>query len=120
MKEKNFSPMKMFAPMASFPFFIVYFITLRRMASEYDSFQWGGMLWFSDLSIADPFMILPIVSALGMIATFELAQNSRLPSQQAMMSSQVMTKYARWLVRGLAFAAIPMTMNMPAVSDLFF
>lgn len=34
--------------------------------------QTGGILWFSDLSIADPTYALPVVAAMTMIATIEL------------------------------------------------
>jgi YidC/Oxa1 family membrane protein insertase len=115
MKEKNISMLKMFAPMASMPFFIIFFIALRRMASEYESFQWGGISWFTDLSVADPYMVLPVISALGMVASFEVAQSNKLPSQNAQVQSQVMLKYMRWFMRGMAAISILITKNMPTV-----
>jgi len=41
--------------------FISFFIALRHMANTYPSFQTGGILWFQDLSIADPTYALPVL-----------------------------------------------------------
>lgn len=43
------------------PVFISFFIALRKMAYlPVPSFQTGGLLWFPDLTAADPFYILPL------------------------------------------------------------
>lgn len=43
------------------PVFISFFIALRKMAYlPVPSLQTGGMLWFPDLTAADPFYILPL------------------------------------------------------------
>lgn len=44
------------------PIFISFFIALRKMAYlPVPSLQTGGTLWFPDLTLADPFYILPLV-----------------------------------------------------------
>lgn len=43
------------------PVFISFFIALRKMAYlPVPSFQTGGLLWFPDLTAADPFYLLPL------------------------------------------------------------
>lgn len=43
------------------PVFISFFIALRKMAYlPVPSLQTGGLLWFVDLTAADPFYILPV------------------------------------------------------------
>lgn len=49
----------LFPPQA--PVFISFFIALRKMAYlPVPSLQTGGLLWFTDLTAADPFYILPL------------------------------------------------------------
>lgn len=44
------------------PVFISFFIALRKMAYlPVPSMQTGGLLWFPDLTLGDPFYILPVV-----------------------------------------------------------
>src|SRR5918997_1190740 len=57
------------------PIFIGIFYGIRqfggtpgRTAPEYPSFTEGGILWFQDLSHADPTYLLPIISAVTLLA----------------------------------------------------
>lgn len=42
------------------------------MAERVPSFKEGGALWFTDLTTADPYFILPIMSGLFTLATIEV------------------------------------------------
>lgn len=45
------------------------FLGIRKMCKlPVESMKEGGTLWFSDLTIADPFYILPTLSVLGILA----------------------------------------------------
>jgi YidC/Oxa1 family membrane protein insertase len=58
---------------AQAPIFISFFLAVRKMGDlPVPGFESGGMYWFHDLSLADPYYILPIVSSMGMIAGFEV------------------------------------------------
>jgi YidC/Oxa1 family membrane protein insertase len=54
------------------PFFITMFLTLKRMAGNIESFQWGGLLWFMDLSASDPSWLLPIISCVFINLSMEV------------------------------------------------
>jgi YidC/Oxa1 family membrane protein insertase len=72
-----------------------------RMAPEYPSFHEGGLLWFQNLSVADPYHILPIISALTMLAATEITAHNVEPQQ-------------RWLMRLLPVGVTVFLFNFPA------
>ena len=48
--------------------FISFFLSLRGMAAlPVESMTQGGMFWFSDLTIADPYYGLPVIASLSML-----------------------------------------------------
>lgn len=79
-KRHGVNPIKaMLAPMAQVPVFLTLFLTLRRMANyPVESLKVGGFSWVMDLSIPDPFIVLPIVTAFSLWATLELSFRSGL------------------------------------------
>lgn len=55
------------------PVFISFFIALRKMAyAPVPSMQTGGLWWFTDLTLADPYYILPIAVTGTMFAILEV------------------------------------------------
>ena len=49
------------------------FIGLRGMANlPVESMQYGGILWFPDLTISTPFYGLPLMTCLTLLATVEV------------------------------------------------
>lgn len=71
-KKYDCHPKKSFAPLfAQFPIFVSFFIGLRRMAEGVPSFKEGGALTFTDLSIADPYYIMPLISSATFLITVE-------------------------------------------------
>jgi YidC/Oxa1 family membrane protein insertase len=73
----------------------------RTLPPEYPSFREGGILWFQNLSIADPYYILPVVSALTMLAATEITAKNIDPQQ-------------RWLMRLLPIGITVFLFNFPA------
>ncbi|KAK7079365.1 Mitochondrial inner membrane protein oxa1l, partial [Halocaridina rubra] len=73
MKEKEISPVKnMIVPLAQAPIFISMFMGLRGMANlPLESFKEGGLFWFVDLTLSDPYYLLPVITAVTMLATIE-------------------------------------------------
>jgi YidC/Oxa1 family membrane protein insertase len=56
------------------PIFISFFVGLRRMANApVDSFHTGGMMWFTDLTVCDPYYILPVITSVTLWATVEVS-----------------------------------------------
>lgn len=76
--EHNCSPLKMMiTPFIQVPIFISFFIALRRMANvPVESMKTGGAFWFTDLTVPDPYYILPFLSCASLLATIEVRPTS--------------------------------------------
>ena len=63
-KEHDCSPLTMMTlPFMQLPFFMAFFIGLRKMAlAPLESMKTGGMWWFGDLTIPDPTYALPLIA----------------------------------------------------------
>jgi YidC/Oxa1 family membrane protein insertase len=90
------------------PIFIGIFYVIRKFGGtpgrtppEYESFTQGGILWFQDLSQADPYYLLPIISAVTMLAATEITAKNLDPQQ-------------RWLMRLLPVGFTVFLLNFPA------
>jgi YidC/Oxa1 family membrane protein insertase len=90
------------------PIFIGMFYVIRKFGGipgrtppEYESFTHGGILWFQDLAHADPYYILPIISAVTMLASTEITAKNVDPQQ-------------RWLMRLLPVGFTVFLLNFPA------
>jgi YidC/Oxa1 family membrane protein insertase len=73
----------------------------RTVDAQYPSFHEGGILWFQNLSIADPTYLLPIISAVTMLAATEITAKNIDPQQ-------------RWLMRLLPIGFTIFLLNFPA------
>jgi YidC/Oxa1 family membrane protein insertase len=63
MKQNNLNPLSILLPAAQAPFFISAFLAIRGMSKfPVESFTTGGALWFTDLTLADPYYILPVLA----------------------------------------------------------
>ena len=69
-KAHDCSPFTMMTlPFMQLPFFMSFFIGLRKMAlAPVESMKSEGMLWFSDLTVPDPIYTLPVI-ACGLFIT---------------------------------------------------
>jgi YidC/Oxa1 family membrane protein insertase len=108
-QERKVNPLGGCLPVAiQMPVFIGMFYVIRhfggipgRMAPEYPSFHEGGLLWFQNLSAADPYHILPVISALTMLGATEITAHNVEPQQ-------------RWLMRLLPVGITVFLFNFPA------
>ena len=87
MSKHNVNPLATFVPiLAQMPIFMSFFFGLQRMATDYPSLSEGGMLWFKDLTVADPTYGLPILASISFLITIELGgeagQQQQNPEQQ--------------------------------------
>jgi YidC/Oxa1 family membrane protein insertase len=57
----------------------------RTVPATEPSFHDGGILWFQNLSVADPYFILPVLSALTMLAATEITSKNIDPQQRWIM-----------------------------------
>src|SRR5829696_6419702 len=108
-QEQGVNPLGGCLPiLVQMPIFIGIFYVIRkfggtpgRTAPEYESFTHGGILWFQDLSHADPTYLLPIISAVTMLAATEITSKNVDPQQ-------------RWLMRLLPVGFTAFLLNFPA------
>src|ERR671912_2154745 len=108
-QERGVNPLGGCLPiLVQMPIFIGIFYVIRqfggtpgRTPPEYPSFTHGGILWFQDLAHADPYYILPIISALTMLAATEITNKNEDPQQ-------------RWLMRLLPVGFTAFLLNSPA------
>lgn len=74
MREKDINPIKMFAPIAfQFPVFMSMFFGLRGMANlPVESMANGGLFHFTNLTVADPYYILPLLTSTTLFLQMKL------------------------------------------------
>uniref|UniRef100_UPI0037E74A48 mitochondrial inner membrane protein OXA1L n=1 Tax=Semicossyphus pulcher TaxID=241346 RepID=UPI0037E74A48 len=106
-KKHDVNPLRGFlVPLVQAPVFVSFFIALRKMAYlPVPSLQTGGMLWFLDLTAADPFYILPFAVTGTMFFILELGAESGIdnPNLRAMKT----------VFRVMPFVILPLTINFP-------
>ena len=93
-------------PLTSAPIFMSMFFALRN-APEYfpEMLSTGGMLWFPDLTAADPYYIMPVFSALLFLGITEVGK------EQMVASDPVRGRTMVNAFRALAIVMVPLTMN---------
>jgi YidC/Oxa1 family membrane protein insertase len=91
-------------PFVQLPVFISFFAALREMGDYFPGYATGGIHWFTDLSVADPTMILPVCNALSFLLMIELGVDGMAKEQQGQFV---------WVMRALGVAMVPLTMDMP-------
>eukprot|EP01080_Neovahlkampfia_damariscottae_P005040 gene5040-8636_t len=104
-KKHNTSPFKsLLGGLFQVPIFISYFITLRGMNTSVESFKEGGLLWFTDLTLADPTYILPFISTFLVFMNMEL---SRMMGGSQMQIPSKFTNIMKWGLRGVMLLSFP-------------
>ncbi|XP_061566256.1 mitochondrial inner membrane protein OXA1L isoform X3 [Cololabis saira] len=106
-KKHDVNPLRGFlVPLVQAPVFVSFFIALRKMAYlPVPSMQTGGLLWFTDLTAADPFYILPFAVTGTMFFILELGAESGIdnPNLRAMKT----------VFRIMPLVILPLTINFP-------
>ncbi|XP_072315477.1 mitochondrial inner membrane protein OXA1L [Eucyclogobius newberryi] len=106
-KKHDVNPLRGFLiPMVQAPIFISFFIALRKMAYlPVPSMQTGGMLWFPDLTMADPYYILPFAVTATMFFILELGAESGIDNPNL--------KTMKTVFRIMPLIILPLTINFP-------
>ncbi|KAK3941033.1 mitochondrial inner membrane protein OXA1 [Diplogelasinospora grovesii] len=77
---------KAFVPLLNVPIAYGMLRLVRGMAAlPVPSLETGGMLWFPDLTIADPYFILPVLTGLIFVSALRMGLPYMAPAQQKMM-----------------------------------
>jgi YidC/Oxa1 family membrane protein insertase len=111
-QERKVNPLGGCLPiLVQMPIFIGIFYVIREFGGytvgdrvvppRFVSFHEGGILWFQNLSAPDPYYLLPIISALTMLAATEITAHNIDPQQ-------------RWLMRLLPIGITIFLINFPA------
>ncbi|VDM17511.1 unnamed protein product [Hydatigera taeniaeformis] len=88
------------------PIFLSVFAGLRGMAQlPVESLQTGGLGWFADLTVCDPFYVLPLYSMSSIFLMFEFGAD---------VSSQGLTTGVRLAMRIFPVVGFFMIMHMPS------
>ena len=101
-QERKVNPLGgCFPLLIQMPIFITMYYVIRSFDQTHPSFSSGGILWFKDLTVADPYYILPVLSAVTMLAASEITSKNVDPQQ-------------RWLMRLLPVVFTIFLLNFPA------
>lgn len=115
MQTKGFNPLKnMLIPFAQAPIFISYFIGIRRMVNApVESLHTGGALWFTDLTMTDPYYLLPLITCGTLALTIHLGTDSaRVPGQE--------TPIVTYVLRAIPVVIFPFIMNFPSAMVVYW
>ena len=85
-KQRRVNPLAGFFPvLVQVPVFITMYYVIRGHEETFPSFASGGLFWFTDLTRADPYFILPVLSASILVLAGEISSRNVDPSQKNMM-----------------------------------
>lgn len=118
MKQKGCNPLKnMLVPMAQVPIFFSYFVGLRRMVNApVESLQTGGMLWFPDLTMVDPYYLLPLITCSTLALTIHLGTDTgKVPTGSGDTQNIMMM-----VLKCLPVIIFPFIMNFPAALGVYW
>ncbi|KAI8093188.1 60Kd inner membrane protein-domain-containing protein [Halteromyces radiatus] len=107
-KKNQCHPMKSLGlPLIQMPVMISFFMALRAMAElPVPGMTEGGLSWFSNLALPDPYYILPVISATGMLAVLEAGTEAGSATPQS--------KGMKNFMRGITVLTVPFTAWMPS------
>jgi len=96
------------------PLYMSFFFLLRKLTGiPVEGLKTGGALWFTDLTLADPYYILPLITSSSMFILLEYGLEGG-------SNPQVMTPVARYILRAVPVGVFLVTCNFPAATLLFW
>ncbi|CAG8580173.1 9128_t:CDS:2, partial [Acaulospora colombiana] len=93
-KDNDASPIRgIVLALIQAPVMISFFLATKKMAEfPVESFKIGGVLWFTDLTIPDPYYILPVLTTAGFLSIIEIGN-------EASKTKNTQMQRTRWLIR---------------------
>jgi len=99
-------------PLLQIPVFMSFFFGIQRMATDglgnldpsQLGFTTGGLAHVVDLTLPDPYFILPVITSVTMLAVIELGADG----------SQPMAGQMKMVMRGMSVIIVPFTASMPS------
>lgn len=116
-KKYDCHPVKMLAPMlVQMPVFLGMFGALRALSTaKLPSLVDGGVLWCTDLTVADPTYALPALTCLSFLAMIELGAADGMEAQSADQR-----KKFKMFMRLLGIVILPISASMPASLHVYW
>lgn len=97
------------------PMYASVFLLLRTLTGvPVEGLSTGGALWFTDLTVPDPYYILPLLTSSSMFMLFEFGLEG------AVNPSQGMAPMGRYLLRAMPFGLFFFIQGFPAATLLFW
>lgn len=114
MKKKGINPLTNALPiMMQVPVFMSFFFGLRGMANcPVESMTTGGLYWFENLTLADPFYLLPILTSSTLYLQLRLGAEGAKLDQMGPKMKIAMTV--------LPFIMLPITINFPTAVNFYW
>lgn len=85
-RERRVNPLAGFLPvLVQIPVFVTMYRVIRNHEETFPSFASGGLLWFLDLTKADPYFVLPVLSASILFVAGGISSRNVDPGQKRMM-----------------------------------
>jgi len=76
------------------PIFISVFVGIRQMANlPVQSMAHGGLAWFTDLTVPDPFYALPLITMATFLVTIEVCYSGKLIIKSYLHIHVVISKF---------------------------
>lgn len=112
MEASGIKTLYLMMPMLGIPFFIGIFSGLNRIAAaNVYGLSDGGLGWFLDLSIPDPYLGLQVITAVVYAATIKMGGET---------GASPMSPGMKKILTYMPFIAVPLTMGIPAATCLYF
>lgn len=109
------------APLCSAPIFLSCFFALRHIADKApQAVQEGGLYWFENLSLPDPYFVLPGLAAITFILTLESGFKNAKATSASSLVTQQSTQTWQWVMRGMVVVGLPVMASFPAALSLYW
>eukprot|EP00092_Neocalanus_flemingeri_P071851 GFUD01088335.1.p1 GENE.GFUD01088335.1~~GFUD01088335.1.p1 ORF type:complete len:461 (-),score=78.87 GFUD01088335.1:34-1416(-) len=114
MSKKGINPVKNAVPLfLQVPVFMSFFFGLRGMAyTPVESLSTGGILWFENLTICDPFYLLPLLTSATLFLQLRLGAEGAKLDQMGPKMKLAMTV--------MPFMMLPITINFPCAVTFYW
>ncbi|KAK2143829.1 hypothetical protein LSH36_810g01050 [Paralvinella palmiformis] len=108
MQRNDVKPFRnLLMPLSQLPVFLSVFIGLRQMAVlPIESMRDGGLLWFTDLTLADPYYAMPLLTMATFLVTIEVGVDG--------LKTGTMSPVMKTVLRCMPFVILPMIAKFPA------
>lgn len=136
-KKHGCSQKRAFVGAMASPIMISAFVSIRRLAMYEDSLETASFLWVRDLTMPDPYNILPVICTFLFVYNFEMNQSSTRGGRSTTMlyirygmrvgsvvflyffSSQPTALFAYWIGMSVAGTIQPLVLRWQGFRDFF-